>query len=208
MRRMRALGKRLRRARRKGVATITSPMRPMYRHVIRSIGAVPRSTLTGRLYQAEPGPGPAREDGRQVLEAEMLGRRLAGDGAEVGGHLEVAALEARGGVQAGPFAQDAAALDPSAEDHHHARVAVVGAAVAVLLDRAPELGHRENDDVVGLRAQVLVERRDRAAELLEALGELAVRAALVEVVVPAAGLDEADARAEAGLEDARQLEQV
>ncbi len=73
---------------------------------------------------------------------------------------------------------------------------VIGAAVAVLVHRPPELRHRQDHGVRHAIAEVGDERRDAAAEIVEAVGELALGGALVHVRVPAADVGERDLEAD------------
>ena len=79
-------------------------------------------------------------------------------------------------------------------------MAVVGAAVAVLANRAAELRHRHDDDVTHARAEVLRERGDGVAEVAEVVGELSLRAPLAGVRVPAADVGEGDLEADVRLD--------
>src|SRR5207249_10929479 len=60
---------------------------------------------------------------------------------------EVAPLEAARRVETRPASEHAPAVHGSAHHQHRGGVAMVGADVAVLADRAAELGHREHHDV-------------------------------------------------------------
>src|SRR3989304_782817 len=79
---------------------------------------------------------------RRCLDTELVRGDLGEERAEVGRDGGVAALEALVGQEAGPAPEDAPAAHAAAQDEHRGRVAVVGAAVAVLRDRAAELRHR------------------------------------------------------------------
>src|SRR5262245_66251203 len=122
----------------------------------------------------------------------MAGRDLGEEIAEVGRHREVAALEELLAVEAGPAAVDAAAAHAAAEDEHRRRVAVVGAAVTVLGDGAPELRHCEHHDVRHIVAEFMGEYRDRCEEVREAKGELAALGALAYMRDTALTLGEGD----------------
>jgi hypothetical protein len=103
-------------------------------------------------------------------------------------------------AEAGPAAVDFAAFDGAAEDEHGVGVAVVGAAGAVLARGAAEFGHGDQGDVFGIVAHVAPEGGDGGGELAQAVGELAVDAALVLMGVPAADVGEGRFNAEVGLE--------
>src|SRR6185369_15487365 len=90
------------------------------------------------------------------------------------------------------LAHDALPLHRAAQDPVHAAMAVIGAAVAVLAKGAAEFAQHHHDGVAPGAAHALRERAQAAAELLEARRELAVRAALADVRVPAADVDEAE----------------
>ena len=92
--------------------------------------------------------------------------------AEVGRHREVAVLVEVRRVEARPPAVDLSAADAAAEQQHDVGVAMVGAAIAVLLHGAAELGHRHDRHVRHPRTEVARERRDREAEVAQPVGEL------------------------------------
>ena len=130
---------------------------------------------------------------------------LAEDVAEVGRHRQVAAFVALLEREARPPAVDLAAAHAAADHHHRVAVPVIRAAVAVLAHRPPELRHRQDDGVRHAIAEVGDERRDAAREIVEPLGELALRRALVDVRVPAADVRERDLEADVGLRQLRDL---
>src|SRR5215471_5659949 len=74
-----------------------------------------------------------------VAETEVTFEDGGEDGAVVGGDDEIAALVEPGPGEAGPIAVDAPAADAAAHHPDDIAVAVIGAAVAVLADRAAEL---------------------------------------------------------------------
>src|SRR6266478_5016386 len=120
----------------------------------------------------------------------MLGENFADDGAKIGRERKVAAFVKLVIVQAGPFAIDLAALHVATHDEHAIRMAVVGTAIAVFLGGASELAHGHDDDVLHASAHVLMERRKTLAEILQQIRELALHSAFVDVIVPAAAIDE------------------
>jgi len=69
---------------------------------------------------------------------------------------------------------------------------VVRAAVAVLADGAAKLAHRQDYHVVHAVAEVLVQRGEAAGEFRESIGQLALRATLIDVGIPAADLGKSD----------------
>ena len=99
----------------------------------------------------------------------------------------------------GPAAVDLAALHRSADEEHRIGVAVIGAAVAVFRDRAAELRHRQDHDVLHPRAEVGGERGDPLREVVEAIGQLAGGGALVGMVIPLRRLGERDLQPDVGL---------
>ena len=121
-----------------------------------------------------------------IGHAEMPDDDFAEHVAEIGRDREVAALVALSASRPGHLPYTRPPRTPPPIDHHRVAVAVVGAAIAVLVHRAPELRHRQDDDVGHAIAEVGDERRDAAAEVVEPRRELALRAALVDVRVPAA----------------------
>src|SRR6185369_1899142 len=128
-----------------------------------SYRATGRGQQTLRTKQGEALAGPAGEEPGVVADGEMLAGKLAEDGAEVGGHRQVAPFVERGAVEA--FREGAvhlAAVDPVAEDEQAGAVAVVGASRAVLAHGAAELGHGGEQHVVLVRRpEVGPERFDR-----------------------------------------------
>src|SRR2546430_13583760 len=117
---------------------------------------------------------------------------LAEERAEVGRHREVAILEALLPHEPGPATVDTAPADGAAQGQHRGRVAVVGAAVAVLSYRAAELGHGQDDDVRHPVAEILREGGERPGELAQPDGELALLGTLADVGVPALSVGEGD----------------
>src|SRR6185437_1089638 len=75
----------------------------------------------------------------------------------------------------------------------HAAMAVIGAAVAVLAEGAAEFGEHHHGGVVPGVAQRVGVGGEAFAEVLQVVGEAALGAALVDVGVPAAHVDEAEA---------------
>src|SRR4051812_12046305 len=76
------------------------------------------------------------------------------------------------------LARDSPTAHAAAEYPVDAAVAVVGAAVAVLAERAPELAQHDDDSIVPRAAHFVRERADTATELFEPVREIALRAAL------------------------------
>src|SRR5690606_18150507 len=109
------------------------------------------------------------------------------------------------GLEAGPAAVDPAAVHGPAENHHAVAVTVVRAAGAVFGYGPPELGHRQDDDVLHAVAEVVVERANAVGQLGQSSRELAVQATLVGVRVPAVDVGERDLQPDVGLDELRDL---
>ena len=107
--------------------------------------------------------------------------------------------------QAGPAAVDFAALHICSQNKHRIGVAVIGAAGAVFTGGAAELRHGDQRDVGGIVSQVAPEGRNGSREVGEAIGELAVDAALVMMRVPAVDVSESSLDSEIGFEQLRDL---
>ena len=110
--------------------------------------------------------------------------------AKIGRQCQIASFIQLLRCEAGPLAVDLAAVDGAAQREQAASMAVIGATRSVLPDRAPELGHRQNDDVVHPIAKILIKGRDGLAEVLELIRELAPRRTLVGVCVPTTSIGE------------------
>ena len=82
---------------------------------------------------------------------------------------------------------------------------MVGAASTVLPRRAAELAHRDQRDVLAVCTHVLPEGRNGLRELLEPVGELTVRPALVLVGVPATDVGKRGLHAQICLQQLRNL---
>ncbi len=149
----------------------------------------------------------AGEDPLEVGVAEMLLGDFAEHVAEVGRQSEVAPVVEFVGVESRPLAVNFPAARRAADDEHGVGVAVVGAAVAVLSCRAPELRHREDHHVVHARAEVCVEGVDAARKFRQTRRELAARAALVDMRVPTAHVRERHFEADARFDELRDLQE-
>ena len=111
-------------------------------------------------------------------------------------------------AQAGPLAVNLAAFNRATEGKHGIGVAVVGAAVAVFASGAAEFRHGQHGDVRHALAHVLVERRERVAEILQAIGELAGHPTFRHVVVPSAHFGKGHFQAGIGFDELRDLLQT
>src|SRR5215471_9269789 len=142
----------------------------------------------------------AREDGLEVTRAEMLLGYLAKDIAKVGRQLQVSAFIQLIIPEAGPVGVDFAAAHAIADDKHRVGVTVIGASVAVLLDRATEFRHRQNHDIIHACSQISVEGCNCLTELSQQIAELSLLVALVDMRVPAADVSECHFQTDAGLD--------
>src|SRR2546423_14381152 len=70
-----------------------------------------------------------------------------------------------------PVSINLSATHAIAKHKHRVRVSVVSTTIAVLAHRATKLRHRQHDHVVHSLAQVLIERSDAGAELLQQISE-------------------------------------
>ncbi len=147
----------------------------------------------------------AGENCRQIAHSQMLSRYFAKDAAEIGRHGQIAVFIKLFGREAGPFAQHVATVDFVADGKEARRVAMIGAAVAVLPRGASEFAHRQNRDIGHAVAQIEVKRFESRSELIQAPRQLALRTALIDVRVPAAALGERDFDADIGLNELRDL---
>jgi hypothetical protein len=107
-------------------------------------------------------------------------------GAVVGGDGEIAALVELSRREAGPVAVDAATADAAAQHPDDVPVAMVGAAIAVLVNCPTELGEHHDNAVVPVLVEPLGQRGEAVAQRSETIGELAFLAPLIDVGVPAA----------------------
>ena len=66
---------------------------------------------------------------------------------------------------------------------------VVGAAISIFVRGAAEFGHADENHVAHAVAHILVERCNSLAEILQQIRKLALHAAFVDVIVPAAAIE-------------------
>ena len=104
----------------------------------------------------------------QIRAAHVFVGGLGKNVAEIGRHVEVAAFVKFVVFQALKIAVNLAAFDRIAEDEHRVRVAVVGAACAVLAGRAAKFRHRHQNDVVHTLAEIGAKCGDRVPQNREA----------------------------------------
>jgi hypothetical protein len=113
------------------------------------------------------------------VEPEHMLEQACEHRAVVGEHGIVAVLEQARLLDLDLFAEDAAAIDAAAHHPIGTAVAVIGAAVAILAEGAPELGDHDDDGVAPAgRADLFGEACKRAAKFAEAVGEIAIGSAL------------------------------
>src|ERR1700730_12238060 len=108
-------------------------------------------------------------------------------------------------VEAGPFAVDFFALPFAAHYEHAVGVAVIGTAIPVFFGGAAELAHGDDDDILHAVAHILMKRGQRLTEVFQQIGELALHAAFVDVIVPAAAIDEENFHADFGFQELADL---
>src|SRR5713226_851601 len=128
-----------------------------------------RASLVGLSKQSRELRGAdciSREDGLWIIDAEMAYDDLAEHVAEIGCDGKIAALVTAIGRETRPLAVHASAAHSAADDHHHVTVTVIGSAVAVLVDRPSELGHRQNDRVTHSVAEIGHKRGNAAREVV------------------------------------------
>src|SRR5690606_6275750 len=94
----------------------------------------------------------------------------------------------------------------AASDEHARRIGVIGALAAILLRRAPELRHVDDEEILPLILEIEVERAVALGEILEETAVRSVGSALTRVKVPAADVHADDAN-RGPLEEHRRLEQ-
>src|SRR5215471_3673559 len=164
------------------------------------------TTETQSLQKAE---GPAgletREDGVQVLLAEMAAYKFAQHLAIVGCNGEISTFEELVFFEARPLPVHLAAVNRTADHHHEAAVSVIGSAVAVLFHRAAEFGHRYQDNVLHTVAHFLAERSDAGRKLPEKIRKLLI---LISVVIPPDDISKSHFNAGLCFQQTRELLQI
>src|SRR5262249_53367042 len=114
-------------------------------------------------------------------------------GAVVGQNGIIAVLEQGRLLDFDLLAHDAAAVNATAQHPIDAAMAMVGATIAFLAERAAESGdHYDHRTAPGRRTDLLRESSQCAAGFAEPVGKIAVETPLVDVGVPAADVDEAE----------------
>src|SRR5579883_384638 len=127
------------------------------------------------------------------IEAIHAVEKAREHGAIIGQDRVVAILEQGRLLDLDLLAMDASAIDAAAHHPIDAAMAVIRAMVAVLAESTAELRDHDHHRVVpGLRSDLLREAGERAAELAEPVGEIAVGCPLVDMGVPAADIDKAE----------------
>ncbi len=95
---------------------------------------------------------------------------------------------------------DLPAFNTSAHHKHAIGVAVVGAAIAVFVRGTPEFRHADENHVAHAVAHVLMKCGDSLPQILQQVRKLARHAAFVDVMVPAAAIEERDFQSDVRLE--------
>ena len=130
----------------------------------------------------------------------MFGEDFAQDGAVIRGDGQIAAFVKLACAEARPFCVDLAAFHRPAYHEHAVRVAVIGAAVAIFARSAAELRHADEDDILHAIAHILMKCRDSLPQIAQQIAELTLHAAFVDVMVPAAAIEERDFEADLSFE--------
>src|SRR5690349_4258270 len=151
----------------------------------------------------------AGEYGIESLRTEVFRDHLAEHRAEIRSEREITTFVQLLRLQSRPATEHLLAIMHIAADYEQSgRVAVIGAAVAVLPSRAPEFRHRHDDDVRHPVAEIADESLDRLREVVETRCELACGAALVDVRIPAPNIRERDLETDVGLDQLRDLSEM
>src|SRR5580704_18318746 len=144
----------------------------------------------------------------EVAVAEMLGDVFAQHAAVIGGDSKVTALIELSVGKPRPARVDLPTFDIAAHHEHAIRVAVIGPAVTVLVRCAAKFRHADEHHVAHAVTHVLMERRDSLRQIAEQIGKLSLHAAFVDVMIPAAAIEERDFQADVGLEKLRNFLQA
>ncbi len=116
------------------------------------------------------------------------------DRAQIGCRLQIAALVEVGVAKARPIGDDAPALQRAAGEQSDGRGPVVGAAVAIDVRGAAELGDRDDDRLAPGIAHIGRDRRHRVVERAQEIGEPPLDRTFIDMGVPAIKGERADAR--------------
>ena len=147
----------------------------------------------------------ARKYGSQILISQVAGDGFSNYLTEVRRESEVAAFVELRLIESWPAAVHLAALHRAAENEHHIRVTVIGAAIAVLARGASELRHRDDNGVFAEIAEIDPERGERLREVTEHVCQLTFGRALVDVMVPARDVGERNLHAKVCFDQLREL---
>src|ERR1700735_181513 len=118
----------------------------------------------------------------------------------VGGDGKVAALVQLVFFESGPLGVNPPAFYVSAHDEHAICMTMIGATIAVFMRGAAKFRHADEDDLAHAVAHVLVERSDSLPQVFQQVGELALDATFVDVIVPPSAIEESNFQADIGLE--------
>src|SRR6202051_4922519 len=128
-----------------------------------------------------------------IVQPEHALEQACEHGPVVGQDRIVAVLKKRRLLDLDLSAEHAAAIDAAAHHPVDAAVAVIGAAIPVLAEGAPELrNHHDHRIPPSRRADLLGKSRERAPELAEAVGQITGGRSLIDVGAPPADIDKAE----------------
>ena len=109
------------------------------------------------------------KDRSEIRITQMIPHNLAAKITEVGRDLQISAGDQIPGGKTGPVGQHLTAIDRAADCHHGRATSVVGAARAVLGNRAPEFAHGQDADLVHLATQILIESSQAVGNIVWSL---------------------------------------
>src|SRR5581483_10947405 len=113
---------------------------------------------------------------------------------------EVAALVKLRRLQPRPAAVNFLPVYGAAKDKHHVRMTMIGASVSVFAHSAAELRHGDDDGVFSEIAKVYPKSSEGLREVAQHIGDLAFRAAFIDVVIPATYVRKRDLHTQIGLD--------
>src|SRR5690349_25126221 len=101
-------------------------------------------------------------------------------------------------IETWPLAIDFSSSHRTTDDEHCVGMAMIGAAIPVFPRRATEFGHADYDSIFAEIAQVGPEGGQRAGEIAQHVGQLALGVAFIHVVVPASDVSECNLYTQVG----------